>query len=60
MPDEALKLMRRLCDEHGALLLYDEVQCGAGRTGKLWAYEWSGVAPDVLGSRPNPARSRPS
>ena len=48
VPDEALKLMRRLCDEHGALLLYDEVQCGAGRTGKLWAYEWSGVAPDVL------------
>jgi acetylornithine/N-succinyldiaminopimelate aminotransferase len=48
VPDEALKLMRKLCDEHGALLIYDEVQCGAGRTGKLFAYEWSGVAPDVM------------
>ncbi|HVY02911.1 MAG TPA: aspartate aminotransferase family protein, partial [Caulobacterales bacterium] len=47
-PDEALKLMRKLCDERGALLIYDEVQCGVGRTGKLFAYEWSGVAPDVM------------
>ncbi|MGE3301869.1 MAG: aspartate aminotransferase family protein [Hyphomonadaceae bacterium] len=48
VPDEALRLMRRLCDEQGALLIYDEVQAGAGRTGKLFAYEWSGVAPDVM------------
>lgn len=48
VPDEALKLMRDLCDKHGALLIFDEVQCGAGRTGKLWAYEWSGVTPDVM------------
>jgi acetylornithine/N-succinyldiaminopimelate aminotransferase len=48
VPDEALKLMRKLCDEHGALLMYDEIQCGTGRTGKLYAYEWSGVAPDVM------------
>jgi acetylornithine/N-succinyldiaminopimelate aminotransferase len=48
VPDEALKLMRKLCDDHGALLIYDEVQCGVGRTGKLFAYEWSGVAPDVM------------
>ncbi|MES1204230.1 MAG: aspartate aminotransferase family protein [Pseudomonadota bacterium] len=48
VPDEALRLMRKLCDEHGALLIFDEVQCGAGRTGKLFAYQWSGVAPDVM------------
>jgi acetylornithine/N-succinyldiaminopimelate aminotransferase len=48
VPDEALRLMRKLCDTHGALLIFDEVQCGAGRTGKLFAYEWSGVAPDVM------------
>jgi acetylornithine/N-succinyldiaminopimelate aminotransferase len=47
-PDDALRLMRKLCDQHGALLIYDEIQCGAGRTGKLYAYEWSGVAPDVM------------
>ncbi|HWA22953.1 MAG TPA: aspartate aminotransferase family protein [Caulobacterales bacterium] len=48
VPDEALRLMRKLCDEHGAVLIFDEVQCGAGRTGKLFAHEWSGVAPDVM------------
>jgi acetylornithine/N-succinyldiaminopimelate aminotransferase len=40
--------LRALADENGLLLIYDEIQCGMGRTGKLWAYEWSGVAPDVL------------
>ncbi len=40
--DERLRAMRRLCDEQGALLIYDEIQCGMGRTGKLFAYEWSG------------------
>ncbi len=45
VPDEALKLMRKLCDEHGALLMYDEIQCGTGRTGKLYAYEWSASRP---------------
>ena len=43
-----LKGLRAICDEFGLLLVYDEVQSGMGRTGKLFAYEWSGVAPDVM------------
>jgi acetylornithine/N-succinyldiaminopimelate aminotransferase len=43
-----LKGVRALCDKHNAALIYDEVQCGMGRTGKLWAYEWSRVAPDIM------------
>ncbi len=43
-----LRALRALCDEHGALLIFDEVQSGAGRTGKMWAHEWSGVMPDVM------------
>ncbi|HEV7415807.1 MAG TPA: aspartate aminotransferase family protein [Tianweitania sediminis] len=43
-----LSQLRALCDEHGLLLIFDEVQCGIGRTGKLFAYEWSGVAPDLM------------
>ena len=43
-----LKGLRALCDANEILLIYDEIQCGMGRTGKLWAYEWSGVAPDIL------------
>ena len=46
--DADLRLMRELCDEQGALLMFDEIQCGMGRTGKLFAYEWSGVTPDVM------------
>ncbi|HRK63640.1 MAG TPA: aspartate aminotransferase family protein [Terricaulis sp.] len=45
---EFLRALRALCDEHGALLIFDEVQSGAGRTGKMWAHEWSGVTPDVM------------
>ena len=46
--DEMLRELRALCDQHGALLIYDEVQSGMGRTGKLWAHEWSGAAPDIM------------
>ena len=47
-PTQSLKRLRELCDKHGLLLIYDEVQCGVGRTGKLFAYEWSGVEPDLM------------
>jgi len=46
---EFLAGLRRLCDERGLLLLLDEVQCGAGRTGKFFAYEHAGVVPDATG-----------
>ncbi|WP_174301681.1 aspartate aminotransferase family protein [Caulobacter sp. S45] len=48
VPDVCLRGLRELCDQHGVLLIYDEVQCGLGRTGKLFAYEWSGAAPDIM------------
>ncbi|MGA7329584.1 MAG: aspartate aminotransferase family protein [Rhodomicrobium sp.] len=44
-----LRALRELADEHGILLLFDEVQTGMGRTGKLFAYEWSGIEPDIMG-----------
>ena len=49
-PEGFLAGLRRLCDEHGALLIFDEVQTGAGRTGYLYAYQGMGVVPDVLTS----------
>ena len=46
---ERLRGLRKMCDEHGALLIYDEVQCGAGRTGKLFAHQWvDGAEPDIM------------
>ncbi|HIG22352.1 aspartate aminotransferase family protein [Henriciella sp.] len=49
MPEECLTGLRKLCDETGTLLIYDEVQCGMGRTGKLFAHEWAENAqPDIM------------
>lgn len=48
LPDACLKGLRDLCDETGVIMVLDEVQCGMGRTGKLFAHEWAGVAPDVM------------
>ena len=45
-----LRALRQIADEAGVLLAFDEVQCGMGRTGKLFAHQWAGVTPDVLGT----------
>ena len=46
--DAFLQGLRRLCDEHGLLLILDEIQCGMGRTGRLFAHEWAGIRPDIM------------
>ncbi|WP_158966532.1 aspartate aminotransferase family protein [Chachezhania sediminis] len=48
VPDEVLKGLRKLCDEKGLLLILDEVQCGMGRTGRLFAHEFAGITPDIM------------
>ena len=48
LPTQCLRGLRELCDKHGLLLIFDEVQSGVGRTGKLFAHEWSGIAPDIM------------
>src|SRR5437764_6904780 len=48
VPPEFLRALRRLCDDNGLLLMFDEVQTGVGRTGQLFAYQQSGVSPDIM------------
>ena len=48
VPDEVIAAAREACDRSGALLVFDEIQCGMGRTGTLWAHEQTSVVPDVL------------
>jgi acetylornithine/N-succinyldiaminopimelate aminotransferase len=48
LSEETLQAAREACDEHGAALIFDEVQSGMGRTGTLWAYEQTGVVPDAI------------
>ena len=50
VPASFLAFLRRVCDERGLMLVFDEVQCGMGRTGRLWAHEGLGVVPDILAS----------
>ena len=47
-PEGFLKALREICDATGTLLVFDEVQCGVARTGRLFAHEWAGVSPDVM------------
>jgi len=48
LPPSFLKGLREICDEQGILLIFDEVQSGMGRTGKLFAHEWAGITPDIM------------
>lgn len=49
MPDQCLLGLRKICDDNNILLIYDEVQCGAGRTGRLFAHQWvEGAEPDIM------------
>lgn len=48
VPEVCLRGLRELCDEHGVLIIFDEVQSGMGRTGRLWAHEWAGMTPDIM------------
>jgi acetylornithine/N-succinyldiaminopimelate aminotransferase len=48
VPGPFMRELRELCDEHGLMLIFDEIQTGVGRTGKLFAYEWTGITPDIM------------
>ncbi len=48
VPGPFMRALKDLCDEHGLILIFDEIQTGVGRTGKLFAYEWTGVSPDIM------------
>jgi acetylornithine/N-succinyldiaminopimelate aminotransferase len=49
-PLDYLRALREVADEFELMLIFDEVQCGVGRTGKLWAHEWAGITPDIQAS----------
>jgi acetylornithine/N-succinyldiaminopimelate aminotransferase len=48
VPHQCLRGLRELCDKHGILLVFDEIQSGVGRTGKLFAHEWASITPDIM------------
>ncbi|MEM7635761.1 MAG: acetylornithine transaminase, partial [Pseudomonadota bacterium] len=50
VPAKCLKGLRELCDKHGILLVFDEIQCGMGRTGKLFAHQHTSIVPDIMAS----------